>query len=102
MAANGTSLVNDVDPTPIAPPAAKKSATSRVAQLGAKIKSVATIEKSRLPTTQKRPAPALPQEVQTGGERTHELNSYIRSKARGEVRLNCCNATISIRHMLHQ
>lgn len=85
MSGNGTSLVNDVSPVP--PPAAKK-APSRVAQLRAKIKSVAvaTGEKSKLATNQKRPAPVLPQEAKRGSERTQELNKYAASKAKGEVR----------------
>lgn len=88
MAANGSSLVNDVDQVSLAPPVPKKSASSRVAQLGAKIKSVATIEKSRIGLSQKRPAPALPQEVQITTERSHELNRYILSKSRDEVNLH--------------
>lgn len=88
MAANGVSLVNDgeLGPQISAPP--KRSATSRVAQLGAKIKSVAITDKSKPSPAQKRPAPALPQEVVSSNERTHELNKYAASKARGEVRLH--------------
>ena len=85
MAANGTSLVNDVESVPKVAAVPKRSATSRVAQLGAKIKSVATTDKSKPSSSQKRPAPALPREVISSSERTHELNEYAKSKARGEV-----------------
>ena len=85
MVGTETSLVDDIDPGLQALPPAKKSASSRVAQLGAKIKSVATSERSKVSPSQKRPAPALPQEVAQGGERAHVLNKYILSKSRGEV-----------------
>jgi hypothetical protein len=97
MSGNGTSLVNDVSPVPTAAP---KKAPSRVAQLSAKIKSVAvaTGEKSKLNANQKRPAPVLPQEAKRASERTQELNKYAASKARGEVRRSIPTHTTSCRH----
>jgi len=94
MSTNGTSLVDDVAPP--GPPAAKK-ATSRVAQISAKIKSVATAtgEKSKLNLNQKRPAPVLPQEAKRGSERAQELNKYAAGKARGEVRCFCIDGNTS-------
>lgn len=67
------------------PPISKKP--TRVAQLSAKIKSVASVsEKSKSVSKQKRPAPDLPAEAKRVGERLQELNGYVASKARGEVR----------------
>lgn len=86
MAANGSSLVNDVESSPQPLAAPKKTASSRVAQLGAKIKSVATTDyRSKIAPLQKRPAPALPRSAAQSSERTHELNAYATSKAKGEV-----------------
>lgn len=87
MAANGTSLVNDVavEPQPTAA-SQKRSATSRVAQLGAKIKSVAISDKSKSSLKQKRPAPAPPQEIRVANDRTQALNQYATNNAKGEVK----------------